>query len=68
MHIFTFIVFSSKTILLIIIGLKNDVISQKSKFVAGFDEQDIFKKFVARKKNPIWLQNFLELKVQQCYV
>ena len=53
MHIFTFIVFSSKTILLIIIGLKNDVISQKSKFVAGFDEQDIFKKFVARKKNPI---------------
>ena len=49
-YIFPFIVLSSKTILLIIIGLKNDVTSQKSKLVAGFDEQDIFNKFVARKK------------------
>ena len=52
-YIFPFIVLSSKTILLIIIGLKNDVTSQKSKLVAGFDEQDIFNNLSLEKKNPI---------------
>ena len=50
MYIFSFIVFRLKQSYWFIVGLKNDVTSQKSKLVAGSDEQDIFKKFVARKK------------------